>query len=182
MSDTPPVPAPRKWLGPALLVSLVVNLFLIGVIASSVWMRHADFERGGPGGPGPLSFLFGDIKGAKSDMTTDDRAALRKMMMGQFKMIRPHLDEIDDARKSLGVAIALTPYDPAKVAESFARMEAAQMSIGSEMRDVMIKGFGEMDDAQRQRLGKIMEQNAERDWRRRKNRGPDDGPPPPPGE
>ncbi|MES1990289.1 MAG: periplasmic heavy metal sensor [Pseudomonadota bacterium] len=172
-------PSSRSRLGLILLASLVVNLFLIGVIATAVWKHRGDMDR--PNYGGPMSFLFGDIKGAKSDMTGDDRAALRKMMMGHFKTIRPRLDEIDEARKALARALAETPYDQAKVAAGFQRIEAAQLAVGAEMRAVMVKGFGDMNDAQRQRLGKIMEQNAERDWRR-KRRGHDndsDGPPPP---
>ncbi|MGV8996443.1 MAG: periplasmic heavy metal sensor [Parvibaculaceae bacterium] len=191
MSDIQTSPAaPRSRTGLLLLVSLVINLFLIGVIATAMWTHRDGPDRGGHGGP--LGFLFGDVNGAKSSMTDEDRAALKKMMMGSFKTIRPQLDNIDEARKALGRAIAATPYDPAKVAAAFDGIESAQMSVGGQMRAVMVKGFGEMNDAQRQRLGKIMEENAERDWRRKnRGKGPDgpdgpngpdgnDGPPPPP--
>ena len=180
MSETP-VTSPRSRLGLILLISLVVNLFLVGVIATAMWRHHGEMERSGGHG-GPLGFLFGDVNGAKSDMTDEDRQALKKMMIGHFKTLRPQLDNIDEARKVLGRAIAETPYNAEKVDAAFKNIEGTQLAVGAEMRAVMVKGFGEMSDAQRQRLGKIMEANAERDWRR-KNRGPDgdrDGPPPPP--
>lgn len=184
MSDTQAT-SPRSRLGPILLVSLVVNLFLLGVIATAMWAHHhGGPDRGSHGGP--MGMLFGDFDGAKSAMTPEDRAALKKMMMGQFKSMRPHLDAIDDARKELGRAIATTPYDPAKVTAAFQSMEDNRLLVGAEMRTTMVKGFGEMSDAQRQRLGKIMEENAERDWRRKNHDRSKDGehdlPPPPPGD
>jgi len=195
MSETQASPpagssAPRSRLGVVLLISLIVNLFLIGIIATAMWKHGHDMDRRGGHG-GPMGFLFGDISGAKSDMTPEDRQALKQMMMGHFKAIRPQLDNVDTARKALGRAIAETPYNSEKVDAAFRAIEGAQLAVGADMRAVMVRGFGAMSDAQRQRLGKIMEANADRDWRRKTRNhddapaGPDgsdgpDGPPPPP--
>lgn len=152
---------PRRWLGPAFLASLVVNLFLVGLIASSMWMHREQPRSHG----GPMPFFLG---GDQSDMTKEDRDAMRQMMRGQFKTVLPFLTEMDGSRVDLAKAIGQTPYDPAKVSEAFARVEQAQSEIGQTMREAMVKGFGEMSDAQRQRLAKVMEKNAKHKWDRRK--------------
>jgi len=158
--SAPPPAAPRRWLGPAFLVSMVINLFLLGLIASALWMHHEP-----RGGHGPSSFFFG---GSMSDLSKEDRTALRQMMRAQFKTIQPHLKELDQSRTDLAKVIGETPYDPTRVSAVFARIEQAQSEIGQVMREAMIKGFGEMSDAQRQRLAKAMERNAEHKWNRRR--------------
>ena len=177
----------RRWLGPAFLASLVINLFLVGLIASAIWMHREPPRSHG----GVMPFFLG---GDRSDLSKEDRSAMRQMMRGQFKTVLPYLMEMDKSRADLAKVIGETPYDPIKVGEAFARVEQAQIEIGQTMREAMIKGFGEMSDAQRQRLAKVMEENAEHRWDRRKERhrerddddnnngdnGSDDGPDGPP--
>ncbi len=162
----------RRWLGPAFLVSLVINLFLVGLIVSAVVAHHSPKHHGGP-------FMFGGLRANLSDVSKEDRAAMRKVMVGQFKNIRPQLTEMNKARKALAEVIGQTPYEPAKVAEAFDRIERAQAAMASITRDAMIKGFGKMSDEQRQRLSKVMAKGAEHHWRRKRG-GHGDGPPPPP--
>ena len=187
MSDPVTQPSARRWIGPAFLVSLGINLFLAGMIATSAFSH-----RGGPhGSGGPMGDMFGDMRGAKSEMSQEDRKALRDIMVGQFKTIRPYLVEMDSARKDLATIVGATPYDPAKVKAGFDRIDAARSNVANVMSNAMIEGFGEMSDAQRQHLAAVMANNAERRWRRT-NKGPDDGPdggpdgddapPPPPGD
>ena len=151
----------RRWLGPAFLASLVINFFLIGLIASAIWMHRE------PGPRGPAPFFFG---GDMSDMSKEDRTAMRKMMRGQFETIRPYLMEMDKSRAALARVIGETPYDPVKVGEAFRQLEQAQVQIGQTMHGALIKAFGEMSDEQRHRLAKVMEKNSERKWDRNKER------------
>lgn len=168
----------RRWLGPALLASVAINLFLIGLIATAA-LSH----RNGPPRD-PLSFMLGDMRGARAELSDDDRAAMRKMMRSQFEAMRPHLVEMEEARKSLAAIIGTVPYDKEKVAAGFARVDAARDAIGATMRDALIEGFGKMDDAQRLRVSAFMEKNADRRWGKHRIRLKDDGqdlPPPPDG-
>ncbi|MDO8423136.1 MAG: periplasmic heavy metal sensor [Parvibaculum sp.] len=182
MSEPVTNPPARRWLGPAFLVSLGINLFLAGMIATSAYSH-----RGGPHserGGGPMSAMFGDVRGAKSDMSEEDRKVMRDIMVGQFKIIRPYLVEMDKSRKDLAAIIGASPYDAAKVKAGFERIDAARSNVANVMSEAMIKGFGEMSDEQRQRLATIMAKNAERHWRHG-GKGPDEGPdgadfPPPP--
>ena len=178
-------PSARRWLGPAFLVSLGINLFLAGMIATSAY-----FHRGGPHGErggGPMSAMFGDLRSAKSDMSAEDRKVMRDLMVGQFKTIRPYLQHMDKARKDLATIVGASPYDAEKVKAAFDRIDAARSKVANVTSEAMVKGFGEMSDEQRERLASVMANNAERHWRRGKN-GPDgrpdgddtppDGPPP----
>jgi Spy/CpxP family protein refolding chaperone len=168
MTTPPAAPArpPRRWLGPALLASLIVNLFLIGLVTTAI-LHHRD----GPHTRGHHSHsIFGLMRGDTSSLSKDDRAAMRKIMVGQFKTIRPQLVAMDEARKKLAAAVGATPYDPAKVSAAFAEIEAAQTAMGRTMRDAMIKGFGEMSDEQRQNISAAMLKKSSRHhWRRQKD-------------
>lgn len=164
----------RRWLGPAFLVSLVVNLFLVGLIVSSFVAHRPSMYGGGP-------FMMGGIRGDLNDMSKEDRAFMRKIMVSQFKTIRPQIDEMNETRKALAEVVGETPYDPAKVSAVFDRMDQAQAAMARSMRAAMTKGFSEMSDEQRQRMSKAMAKGAERHWRHKRNdKGGDDGPPPPP--
>ena len=156
-------PAPRRWLGPAFLASLVVNLFLVGLIASAIWMHREPPRSHG----GQLPFLLG---GDRAELSKEDRTALRQMMRGQFRTVLPDLMEMDKARTNLAKVIGETPYDAAKVSEAFLRVEQAQAKLAAITRQTKLEAFGKMSDLQRQRHAKVMEENAQHRWDRRKKR------------
>jgi Spy/CpxP family protein refolding chaperone len=156
----------RRWLGPAFLMSLVVNLFLVGLIVSSFVAHRPSMHPGG----GP--FMFSGIRGDLDDMSKEDRAFMRKIMVRQFKTIRPQIEEMNEARKALAEVVGETPYDPAKVSAAFDRMDQAQAAMARNMRAAMIKGFSEMSDEQRQRMSKAMAKGAEH-HRRHKDKDKD---------
>lgn len=179
MTDALPPQTPandglRRWLGPALLVSLVINLFLLGLIATAI-VSHRDEKRMEFRGP-PQPF-FGMMRRGAADLPPDDRAAIRDIMVQQFPIIRPYFARIDMARKDLAATIGTTPYDPQKVAEAFAKIDTAQSEMVKATREAMIRGFGKMTDEQRARLADAMRKQAER---RLNSPGPGavDGPPP----
>ncbi|MCE9650532.1 MAG: periplasmic heavy metal sensor [Parvibaculum sp.] len=168
----------RRWIGPALLISLIINLFLVGMIATAM-ISH----RGGPRGEfrSPPQPFFGMMRRGAADLPAGDRAAMRDIMMQQFPIIKPYFVKIDTARRNLADVIAATPYDPAKVAAAFARIDSAQAEMVKATREAMIQGFGKMSDEQRIRLADAMRKQADK---RLKGPGRMDGRnlPPPPGE
>lgn len=164
MTDAPsPQPAAparvRRWIGPALLVSLIVNAFLLGLIAAATlthrpW-HHAEFRAP------PLPFL-GMMRRGTADLPPNERAFMRDIMVQQFPIIRPYYVKIDQARKELADVIAATPYDPAKVGEAFAKVDVAQSEMVKATREGLIEGFGKMSTEQRARLAATMRKQAER--------------------
>lgn len=163
----------RKWIGPALLVSLGLNLFLIGTMAAGLFFRPP--HPPGEFGPVPSPFWRMLHKGAQT-LPPDDRAAMRKIMIQEFPIIRPYFARIETARKNLADEIGANPYDPAKVNAAFAEVDAVQAEMIKATRQAMIEGFGKMKPEQRSRIAEAMRKQAERHIRDSKN-----PPPPPPG-
>lgn len=164
MSDTLPPQTPnpdrlRRWIGPALLISLTINLFLIGMIATAM-IAH----RGGPRGDfrGPPPSFFGMMKRGAADLPAGDRAAMRDIMMQQFPIIKPYFVKIDMARRELADVIGANPYNPTKVREAFAKVDVAQAEMVNATREAMIRGFGKMSEGQRARLADAMRKQADR--------------------
>jgi uncharacterized membrane protein len=97
-----------------------------------------------------------------ANLPPGDRAMVRDMMVQEFPAIRPYIAKIDVARRDLAAAIASDPYDPGKVGDAFAKVDAAQADMIRATRAAMIEGFGKMKPAQRDRLAEVMRKQAER--------------------
>lgn len=167
----------RRWLGPALLVSLIINLFLLGMIATALIFgpRPPHGEQFGEVPPPFLRALHKDV----SELPSDDRAALRTLMIQQFPAIQPYIVKMETARKELAVAIGKTPYNAADVSAAFQKVDDAQTEMIHATRGAMIEGFGKLNPEQRQRLSQAMYRQAERRMTK-SNAGRPDAPPPGP--
>lgn len=174
LTSASPRDGARRWLGPALLISLVINLFLVGLMAAAI--VHRPKMRAGELGPPPP--FFGMMHRGVAGLPPDDRAAVRDMMVREFPIIRPYFARIDQARRDLAVAIGTEPFDAARVTAAFARVDAAQAEMIQATRAAMIAGFGRMSAKQRGRIAAMMRKQAER----RLGNGGQDNPPPPPEE
>jgi uncharacterized membrane protein len=174
--------AARRWVGPALLVSLVVNLFLVGTIATALIFGPPP-PPGAEPGHAPAPFFKMLHKGADG-LPPGDRAAIRKIMVEQFPLIKPHIIAIETARRELADAVGAPTYDPAKVAAAFAKVDLAQAELSQAARDAMVQGFSRLTSEQRARVAETMRRRAERRFGPGGpgGRGPDgpppDGPPP----
>lgn len=149
----------RRWIGPALLISLVINLFLMGFVVAGLLFRHPEPME--EFGPVPPSFFRMLHRGADG-LPADDRAAMRRIMIREFPVIRPHFLKIEAARKALADVVGATPYDPAKVKEAFAMVDAAQAEMIAATHGAMIDGFGKLTPAQRERIAEMMRKQADR--------------------
>ena len=101
MSDmntpTPDGKAPRRWLGPAFLASVVVNVFLVALISVPLFFRPHD--RGF--GPPPDSHGPAMMHSAFKALPEEDRQVIRRAMKEQFREIVPHIRESQAARDAL---------------------------------------------------------------------------------
>lgn len=192
MSDigTSPSPAPekpRRWLGPAFLASVALNLFLLGLLSVPLFMgpphEFAMRVPGPGGGPGMFHSSF-------KDLPEEDRDAIRSTMLGHFSEIRPHLRAMQEARLGLADALEAEPYDESAVRAAFDAMDESMREVGAVGRDAMMAGFAKLSVEQRHRVAEAMRERRERPkmlWRDRRGGDgvgimpgmPDDMPPPP---
>ncbi len=167
--------AERRWVGPALLLSLIINLFLVGTIAAALII-------GPPSPPGaelgrvPAPFFKMLHKGTDG-LPPGDRAAMRKIMIEQFPLIKPHLAALEMARRELADALGAPSYDTARVTAAFAKVDTVQAEISQATRDAMIQGFSRLTPEQRARVAESMRRRAERHFGPAGPGGPE-GPPP----
>lgn len=192
MTDTGTTPSaasekPRRWLGPAFLASVALNLFLLGVLSVPLFMGpHRDFAMRVPE-PGSGTGMF---HSSFKDLPKEDRDAIRGTMLRHFSQIRPHLRAVQEARLGLADALAAEPYDEGAVRAAFDAMDAAMRDVGAASRDAMMAGFATLSPEQRHRVAEAMRerrQPVKTLWRDRRGGDgpeampgiPDDMPPPP---
>jgi Spy/CpxP family protein refolding chaperone len=183
MSDMTPVPdgrPQRRWLGPALLVSLAVNLFLVALISVPFFMGPRD----GGFGPMPRGHGAALMHGAFRELPEEDRQEIRQAMREKFREIRPHFREMHEARIALADALAAEPYDEVAVRAAFDGMSAAMNEMSDMGRDAMMETFAKLTPEQRKRVAEAMHKDGERmmRWRKHEGDGPADDMPPPPME
>jgi len=172
MSETNVTPPsgkqPRRWLGPAFLASLMVNIFLVGLISVPLFFRAGP---DGDFGPPPRGAGPGIFHQSLKYLPEEDRRAIRKVMLGHFPQIRPHLVEIREAKMELAAAVAVDPYDENAVRAAFEKIELAMKEMGEVGRDAMMTGFAKLTPEQRQRVAEAMRKEQEHGrmrWRDRR--------------
>jgi len=159
MSESPETPAAkshRPWLGPALLASVALNLFLLALIA-------VPFVIGPPDGAGRGHHLgMPGMYHSLKELPREDRQAIRDTMRGHFPAIRPHLRDMGAARAVLAEALAADPYDETAARAAFDSMDAAMREMTAIGRDAMLAGFAKLTPEQRQRVAQAMRDEGSR--------------------
>ena len=158
-----------KWLIGVAVISLCVNLFLVGLMAGH-WIYGPGFMRGGP--DGPRRGIEAMIAGVPED--------LRPMIKEKFDAAKPQFqaqrDKIRAARDKLATAAKAEPFDPAAFDQAFHDFQAEMDGMGALAHQTIREILPQIPAEQRQQLVDK--------WAKRwgpKGDGPD-GPPPPPQE
>ncbi len=160
---------PRRWLGPALLASFAVNLFLIALISVPLFSRPHDGFRDHSRGPMP-----GMFHESFKDLPKQDRAAIRKAMVSHFPEIRPYLVAMRDAKTRLADALAADPYDETEVHAAFDDLDKAMSGMGTVGRTAMMAGFAQLTPEQRKHVAQAMRERHSKAVRRGYDRDDDD--------
>lgn len=174
MSDENPstaVKPPRRWLGPALLASVAINLFLVALV--SVPLFTGPHDGFGVRRHGSMHTMLHE---SFKDLPKQDRAAIRKAMVGHFPEIRPYLVAIRDAKTRLADALAADPYDETDVRAAFDDLDKAMSGMGIVGRNAMMAGFAQLTPEQRKHVAQAMrEQHTGATSHRRDRRNSDGG-------
>lgn len=135
-------PGPGRWMRVLLVVSLAVNLAVVGVVAG--WaLRH-----GGHHGhhPSRLDMAGGPLTRALSD---EDRRAIGQRMREVWRERGGNRAGIRSSFDALVVDLRAVPFDPDRVAERMREQRegfAARFEMG---QDVLISHLAAMSDADR---------------------------------
>jgi uncharacterized membrane protein len=114
-----------RWLVGGAVVSLCINLFLIGLMAGH-WIYGPPFGPHGPGGgPGPKGGMEAMINGLPEDM--------RPIFKQEFGAAKPQFDtardQVRDARTKVEQAAQADPFDPAAFDQAFDQLQASMDGV-----------------------------------------------------
>ncbi len=140
----------RRWLGPALLVSLVINLFLIAAITVGM-VRNMD--RGGRGHASPLGLPHHIVA---RELSGDERDKLKAAMRENRAELRPLFRDMRQARRALSVAIGADPYDPDAAAAAFADLRAGMDAMAAQSQDILVEAFADLSPESRAKIAEAM--------------------------
>lgn len=151
----------RPWVGPVFITSLALNLFVVGLISAPLIFGHRFHIRQDEPDmftehlPPPPDRL---MRRGLAALDPRDRVAMRKMVMDAFPLIRPHIKDMEDAKRELADSIAAEPYDEPRIKAAFDKMDEAMVNTAKAARESMLKGLATMPAEQRKRMAKAMSQ------------------------
>ncbi len=152
--------APRKWLGPVLLISLVINLFLVAAVTVG-FVRNM-----GPDGRGHVSPLGLPHHVVARSLTGEERDMLKAVMRENRAELRPLFGELRQARLALSAAVAADPYDPEATKAAFAAMRTGMDAMATRSQDVLVEAFADLTPESRARVAEALKRGPRRGGRR----------------
>ncbi|NNF72341.1 MAG: periplasmic heavy metal sensor [Rhodobacteraceae bacterium] len=161
MTDTQPTPVTRTplWIRVTLVVSLALNLLVVGIVMGSVATR--DRDRGAPGAQigaardlGPLPFVMA--------LEPQDRRALGRALRSEASSLRQNREELRVRFEALLAAIRADTFD----AETVRGLLAEQRDIGIERQligeRILLDRLGEMNVDERRAYAERLDKSLRR--------------------
>jgi uncharacterized membrane protein len=153
-----------KWLVGVAVVSLCVNLFLVGLMAGH-WIYGPGFF----GRDGPRRGIEGMIAGVPED--------LRPLIKEKFDAAKPQFqaqrEKIHAARDKVAAAAQADPFDPAAFDQAFKDLQAAMDGMGATAHQTIREILPQISAEQRKQLVETWSKR----WRGKESGG--SGTPPP---
>ncbi len=157
-----------RWL---LVVSLALNLLVAGAVAG-LWIK-------GPphGAPhwGATPTTFGLMRFSR-DLPLERRQKVRGHLREAYKSLRPLRDEMRAARRRAAEALGAPDFSKEKLQAAMDGIGAAETRIRQTGVDALIKGIGELEPVERQKLSEAWLQRLDREYRpRRRHKNDESG-------
>ncbi|MEQ1613625.1 MAG: periplasmic heavy metal sensor, partial [Hyphomicrobiaceae bacterium] len=117
-------PLPR-WVWVILIASLAANLFVVGVVARSVWPVRYAAAGHGPGG------LLGNLMAYSKELPEPRRAVVRQSFDQERPLagLRPLRQELRAARREAARLFTVDPFNRDEFLAAEARVQAAEVKI-----------------------------------------------------
>jgi uncharacterized membrane protein len=135
-----------RWLVGGAVLSLCINLFLVGLMAGH-WFYGPPFGPGGPGG-GPGRGMEAMINGLPEDV--------RPVFKQEFGAAKPQFDAARDqmraARDKVEKAAEADPFDPAAFDQAFAELQTAMDGMQASAHQTIGKILPQLSAKQRHDL------------------------------
>lgn len=137
----------------ALAASIVLNLFLIALIAGHVWQaRHMEAH-----GATPLVRAFARAEAA---LPPRDAAAFAAIIRRDAPRYAEAARQLNEARQALGRTIAAADFNPDEVRRAFAAWQASFNRFFADFRDPLIEALAAVSPEGRRKL--VAERRAQR--------------------
>lgn len=130
----------RRWLAGGLVASLLVNLFLAGMLTGRFLFS--------PRQPAPQTAAV-MRPGAVRDLPEEERLRFNVIMAAQGAALRNGRLKLRQLRQDVRQAIAAPHYDPALVASRFAALRAANQAQQTLQQNTLAQALGQLSAASR---------------------------------
>lgn len=142
-----------RWLGIALVLSLAINAFIVGVIATKI-IKIRDFRRPNPP---PVVDALADSNRLLRGLPKERRDELRRIVRDYRPTLKPWRDALDEARNQLADAMVVDPLDRDRIEAALREIQAARASMRDTGRTLTIELISAMSPAERKALAERME-------------------------
>lgn len=138
-----------------LAISLAVNLFLLGLMASSTVFRDRERAR---------EPRRGSFAAAVEQLDPADADALRTLMRERGERAEPRVRALRDARKEAQALMSRPEYDPAAVRAAMTRVRVEEMALRNDLDASLIEFATRLEPEERAAIAPLMRRGG-RGWR-----------------
>jgi uncharacterized membrane protein len=142
-----------RWLGIALVLSLAINAFIVGTIATRI-IDIRSFRRPNPP---PVVDALADSNRLLRGFPKERRAELRRIVTDYRPKLKPHRDALDEARNALADAVAANPLDLPRVEAALTAIQDIRAGMRDTGRGLTIDLIAAMTPAERKELAERMD-------------------------
>lgn len=156
-------PPRRRGMKIALVLSLALNLLVVGAVASAAWM----YWRGGGWAGGKHHAFTRAVNRLMEDLPEDRRAIARQILERHKTEIDPLRKQLREARRSAAAALEAETYDEARMREALTRLEAIRGELRGTLHELALSLVKHLDLEERQRFMRYMMRHR---WRKKVRR------------
>ena len=142
-----------RWLGIALVLSLAINAFVIGVAVTRI-IQARDFRRPNPP---PVVDALADSNRLLRGFPKERRDELRRIVREHQPKLKPHRDALDEARNRLAAAVAAEPLDLPRIEAALGAIQDIRAAMRDTGRGLTVDLITAMSPAERKDLAERLD-------------------------